>query len=165
MAAGPESVPASTATRLWAYRYGTLDAEWQCTARCPVRSPTSGSVSCTATCLWAYRTHCHSPLIVPMRYARCRVAVRAALPSTLTTEWQCESHCHSPPNVPVALPLDPERTVSYVHHRVAVYGVPPSTLDAEWQCTVRRQERVINVLQAFVDLLGGHPGLGAGNLA
>ena len=37
-----------------------------------------------------------------MRYARCRVAVRAALP------------------------LDPERSVSYVHRRVAVYGVPSS---------------------------------------
>ena len=37
-----------------------------------------------------------------MRHARCRVAVRAALP------------------------LDPERSVSYVHRRVAVYGVPSS---------------------------------------
>ncbi|MFC2340112.1 MAG: hypothetical protein ACFNLW_09570 [Olsenella sp.] len=43
--------------------------------------------------------------------------------------------------------------------------MPPRTFTDEWQCTVRRQERVINVLQAFVDLLGGHPGLGAGNLA
>ena len=140
----------------------TLDAEWQCTARRPARSPPSGSVSCTATRPRTYRTHCHSPLIVPMRYARCRVAVRAALPSTLTTEWQCESHCHSTPNVPDALPLDPERAVPYVHHRVTVYGVPPRTFTDEWQCTVRRQVRVINVFHMLADLLGGHPGPGAG---
>ncbi len=54
--------------------------------------------------------HCHSPLNVPMRHARCRVAVYGAPPSTLTTEWQCESHCHSTLNVPDALPLDPDRT-------------------------------------------------------
>ena len=53
--------------------------------------------------------HCHSPLIVPMRYARCRVAVWDALSGTFTTEWQCESHCHSTLNVPDALPLAPER--------------------------------------------------------
>ena len=35
-----------------------------------------------------------------------------------------------------ALPLAPERSVSYVHHRVAVYGALPSTLTAEWQCEV-----------------------------
>ena len=54
--------------------------------------------------------HCHSPLIVPMRYARCQVAVWDALSSTLDAEWQCESHCHSPLGVPVALPLAPDRT-------------------------------------------------------
>ena len=54
--------------------------------------------------------HCHSALIVPMRYARCRVAVYGAPPSTLDTEWQCESHCHSTLNVPDALPLAPDRT-------------------------------------------------------
>ena len=52
--------------------------------------------------------HCHSTLIVPIRHARCRVAVYGAPPSTLTTEWQCESHCHSTLNVPDALPLDPD---------------------------------------------------------
>ena len=78
--------------------------------------------------------HCHSPLIVPMRYARCRVAVYGALPSTLTTEWQCESHCRSLPGVLVALPLASERSdaarstpsgsvrraAQHAHHRVAV---------------------------------------------
>ena len=54
--------------------------------------------------------HCHSPLNVPIRYARRRVAVYGALPSTLDAEWQCESHCHSTPNVPDALPLGPDRT-------------------------------------------------------
>ena len=78
----------------------TLDVEWQCTVRCPARSPPSGSVRRTATRPRTYRTHCHSPLIVPIRYARCRVAVRAALP------------------------LDPERAATYVHRRVAVYGAP-----------------------------------------
>ena len=115
-----------------------LTTEWQCTARRPARSPPSGSVSRTATRPRTYRSHCHSTLIVPIRYARRRVAVRAALP------------------------LDPERAVPYVHHRVAVYGVLPSTLTNEWQCTARRQVRVINVFHMLADLLGGHPGLGAG---
>ena len=73
-----------------------------------------------------------------MRYAHHRVAVRAALP------------------------LDPERAVPYVHHRVAVYGALPSTFTDEWQCTVCRQVRVINVFHMLADLLGGHPGPGAG---
>ena len=64
----------------------------------------------TATRSRAYRSHCHSALIVPIRYARCRLAVRNALP------------------------LAPERAIPHVHHRVAVYGAPPSTLTAEWQC-------------------------------
>ena len=109
----------------------TLTAEWQCESHCPARSPPSGSVRRTATRPRAYRSHCHSALIVPIRYARCCLAVRNALPlaperaiphvhhrvavygappSTLTTEWQCETHCHSPPSVPDALPLGPERT-------------------------------------------------------
>ena len=54
--------------------------------------------------------HCHSPLIVPMRYARCRVAVWDALSGTFTAEWQCESHCHSLPGELVALPLASDRT-------------------------------------------------------
>ena len=65
--------------------------------------------------------HCHSPLIVPMRYARCRVAVKTALP------------------------LAPERAAPYVHRRAAVYGALPRTLIAERQCTACRQVRVINV--------------------
>ena len=73
-----------------------------------------------------------------MRYAHHRVAVRAALP------------------------LDLERAVPYVHHRVAVYGALPSTFTDEWQCTVCRQVRVINVFHMLADLLGGHPGPGAG---
>ena len=116
----------------------TLDVEWQCTARRSARSLPSGSVRRTATRPRTYRTHCHSPLIVPIRYARCRVAVRAALP------------------------LAPDRTVPYVHHRVAVYGALPSTFTDEWQCTVCRQVRVINVFHMLADLLGGHPGPGAG---
>ena len=88
----------------------TFTTEWQCTERCPARSPPSGSVKYTATRSRAYRSHCHSALIVPIRYARCCLAVRNALP------------------------LAPERAIPYVHHRVAVYGAPPSTLTAEWQC-------------------------------
>ena len=95
----------------------TLTTEWQCETHRPVRSPPSGSVKYTATRPRAYRTHCHSALIVPIRYARCRLAVRNALP------------------------LAPECSVSYVHHRVAVYGASPSTLTAEWQCTGRRPVR------------------------
>ena len=95
----------------------TLTTEWQCTERCPARSPPSGSVSRTATRPWAYRSHCHSALIVPIRYARCRLAVRNALP------------------------LAPERAIPYAHHRVAVYGASPSTLTAEWQCTARSHVR------------------------
>ena len=95
-------------------------------------------MSRTATRPRTYRSHCHSTLIVPMRYARCRVAVRAALP------------------------LDPERAVPYVHHRVAVYGALPSTFTDEWQCTVCRQVRVINVFHMLADLLEGHPGPRAG---
>ena len=75
---------------------GTLDAKWQCGMRRPVRSPPSGSVRCTATRPRAYRSHCHSPLIVPYRYARCRAAVGSTLPLAL------------------------ERTIPYVHRRVAV---------------------------------------------
>ena len=95
----------------------------------------------------AYWSHCHSPLIVPMRYARCQVAVWDALSGTFTTEWQCESHCHSTLNVPDALPLAPERATPYVHRRVAVYGALPRTLIAARQCTARRQVRIINVFQ------------------
>ena len=93
---GASKIEGRTATRPWAYRLGTLDIEWQCGMRCPVRSPPSGSVRCTATRPRAYRTHCHSPLGVPIRYARCRVAVNDALPLAL------------------------ERTIPYVHRRVAV---------------------------------------------
>ena len=64
----------------------------------------------TATRPPAYRTHCHSTPIVPIRYARCRLAVHGALPSTFTGEWQCEWHCHSPSSVPFALPLALERS-------------------------------------------------------
>ena len=56
--------------------------------------------------------HCHSPLGVPIRHARRRVAVYGALSGTLTNEWQCELHCHLPLGVPDALPLGPDRTVS-----------------------------------------------------
>mgnify|MGYP000861241012 CR=1 FL=1 len=85
--------------------------------RRPVRSPPSGSVRCTATRPRAYRTHCHSPLGVPIRYARCRVAVGSTLPLAL------------------------ERTIPYVHRRVAVNSALPGTLDAEWQCGMRRPVR------------------------
>ena len=40
-----ESWKCRTATRPRAFRFGTLDIEWQCTELCPVRSPPSGSVS------------------------------------------------------------------------------------------------------------------------
>ena len=109
--------------------------------------------------------HCHSPLIVPMRYARCRVAVWDALPlapgrtgRTATRSRAYWSHCHSPLIVPMryarcrvavwaALPLAPERATPYVHRRVAVYGALPRTLIAERQCTACRQVRIINVFQ------------------
>jgi len=42
-----------TATRPSAYRFGTLDAVWQCGWHCPVRSPSSGSATYTATRAWA----------------------------------------------------------------------------------------------------------------
>ena len=78
--------------------------------------------------------HCHSPLNVPMRHARRRVAVWDALSGTFTAEWQCESRCRSLPGVLVALPLASERTdtarstpsgsvrraAQHAHHRVAV---------------------------------------------
>ena len=64
----------------------------------------------TATRPPAYRTHCHSTPIVPIRYARCRLAVHGALPSTFTGEWQCEWHCHSAMSVPFAPPLALERS-------------------------------------------------------
>ena len=54
--------------------------------------------------------HCHSPLNVPMRYARCRVAVWDALSGTFTAEWQCTARCRSLPGVLVALPLASERS-------------------------------------------------------
>ena len=85
--------------------------------RHPVRSPPSGSVRCTATRPRAYRTHCHSPLGAPIRYARCRVAVGSTLPLAL------------------------ERTIPYVHRRVAVNSALPGTLDTEWQCGMRRPVR------------------------
>ena len=72
----------------------------------PIGVTAAGSESVPAS------KHCHSALIVPMRHARCRVAVYGAPLSTLTTEWQCETHCHSTTNVPDALPLGPDRTVS-----------------------------------------------------
>ena len=74
----------------------TLTAEWQCETHCPARSPPSGSVRRTATRPRAYRSHCHSALSVPIRYARCCLAVRNALP------------------------LAPERAAQHVHCRVAV---------------------------------------------
>ena len=78
--------------------------------------------------------HCHSPLNVPMRYARCRVAVYGALSGTFTAEWQCTARCRSLPGVLVALPLASERSdaarstpsgsvrraAQHAHHRVAV---------------------------------------------
>ena len=85
----------------------TLTAEWQCETHCPARSPPSGSVKYTATRSRAYRSHCHSALIVPIRYARCRLAVRNALP------------------------LAPERAALYVHHRVAVRTAPLRDLRQE----------------------------------
>ena len=106
---GPERTD-HTATRPSAYRFGTLDAIWQC------------------------ETHCHSGLSVPPSYVHRRVAVWMTLPCTFTAEWQCNLHCHSGPSVPITLPLAPERTASvrsmpfgsvdgtamYVHRRVAV---------------------------------------------
>ena len=71
----------------------------------------------TATRPRTYRSHCHSTLIVPIRYARCRVAVKTALP------------------------LAPERATPYVHRRVAVYGALPRTLIAARQCTARSHVR------------------------
>ena len=89
------------------FRCGTFTAEWQCTERCPARSPPSGSVKYTATRSRAYRPHCHSALSVPMRYARCHLAVRNALP------------------------LAPERAAQHVHHRVAVRTAPLRDLRQE----------------------------------
>ena len=77
-----------TATRPSAYRFGTLDAVWQC------------------------ETHCHSGPNVPPSYVHRRVAVWMTLPCTFTGEWQCNLHCHSGLNVPIALPLGPQRTAS-----------------------------------------------------
>ena len=114
---GASKIEGRTATRPWAHQYGTLDTEWQCGMRRPVRSPPSGSMRCTATRPRAYRSHCYSPLIVPIRYARCRVAVGSTLPLAL------------------------ERTIPYVHRRVAVNSALPGTLDAEWQCGMRRPVR------------------------
>ena len=57
----------------------------------------------TATRSRAYQSHCHSALIVPIRYARCRLAVRNALP------------------------LAPERAAPHVHRRPAVHGALPRT--------------------------------------
>ena len=61
----------------------------------------------TATRSRAYRPHCHSALSVPMRYARCHLAVRNALP------------------------LAPERAAQHVHHRVAVRTAPLRDLRQE----------------------------------
>ena len=74
-----------TATRPSAYRFGTLDAVWQC------------------------ETHCHSGPNVPPSYVHRRVAVWMTLPCTFTAEWQCNLHCHSGPSVPITLPLGHER--------------------------------------------------------
>ena len=109
---------------------GTLDIEWQCGMRRPVRSPPSGSVRRTATRPRAYRSHCHSPLGVPIRYARCRVAVRSTLPLALERtipyvhrRVAVRTHCHSPLIVPSR----------YARCRVAVWDAPPGTFTAEWQ--------------------------------
>ena len=89
-----------TATRPSAYRFGTLDAIWQC------------------------ETHCHSGPSVQYRvggtamHVHRRVAVQLTLPlgsertdhtatrpsayrfGTLDAIWQCETHCHSGLSVP-----------------------------------------------------------------
>ena len=88
-------------------------------------------MGCTATRPRAYRSHCHSPLGVPIGYARCRVAVNDALPLALERtipyvhrRVAVRTHCHSPLIVPSR----------YARCRVAVWDAPPGTFTAEWQC-------------------------------
>ena len=60
-----------TATRPSAYRFGTLDAIWQC------------------------ETHCHSGLSVQSRVGGTATRASAYRFGALDVEWQCETHCHS----------------------------------------------------------------------
>ena len=101
-----------TATRPSAYRFGTLDAIWQCETHCHSGPSVQSRVGGTATRPRAYRSHCHSGLNVPPSYVHRRVAVWMTLPCTFTAEWQCNLHCHSGPSVPITLPLGPQRTAS-----------------------------------------------------
>ena len=64
-----------TATRPSAYRFGTLDAIWQC------------------------ETHCHSGPSVQPRVDHTATRPSAYRFGTLDAIWQCETHCHSGPSV------------------------------------------------------------------
>mgnify|MGYP000901632591 CR=1 FL=1 len=106
-----------TATRPRAYRFGTLDAIWQCKLHCHSTPSVRPRVGGTATRARAYRSHCHSGPNVPPPHVHRRVAVQTILPLTLERTdrtatrprayrfgtfdaiWQCKLHCHSTPSV------------------------------------------------------------------
>ena len=140
--AGPRVARTCTATRPRAYRFGTLDAIWQCKLHCHSTLSVQPRVGDTATRARAYRSYCHSGLNVPPPHVHRRVAVQTILPlapertdrtatrprayrfGTFDAIWQCKLHCHSAPSVRPRVGGTATRPRAYRSHCHSGLNVP-----------------------------------------